>query len=223
MSLEHVVEHDVDCVLEHVVLVDEQDTTLGTSEKIRAHELGLLHRAFSVFIYRKVSNTDADAKTNLNSNAKTDLNANANSELNSNSESERLQFLLQQRHADKYHCGNLWTNTCCSHPRLSETVIEGGERRLKEEMSLEISLHAAGSFIYRAEFSNGLTEHELDHVLLGEYPAGMPITVDPLEVQNFAWVTVAELQQALAKEPHLYTPWFKPALDIALERLCHNY
>lgn len=36
---------------EYVVLVDEQDTEIGSMEKIEAHQKGLLHRAFSVFIF----------------------------------------------------------------------------------------------------------------------------------------------------------------------------
>lgn len=179
---------------ERVILVDEQDKPIGTEEKIRAHELGLLHRAFSVFVFR-----------------------------HNKEENSELQFLLQQRHPDKYHCGGLWTNSCCSHPRENETVALAAQRRLKEEMSLDIVLRPVGSFVYRAEFSNGLTEYEFDHVLLGEYLEGMPILMDANEVQSFAWVTVTQLKQALELQPHLYTPWFKPALTIALEALCLKY
>jgi isopentenyl-diphosphate Delta-isomerase len=38
-------------VVEHVILVDENDVQIGTEEKLRAHQLGLLHRAFSIFLY----------------------------------------------------------------------------------------------------------------------------------------------------------------------------
>ncbi len=34
-----------------VILVDEHDTEIGVKEKIKAHELGKLHRAFSIFIF----------------------------------------------------------------------------------------------------------------------------------------------------------------------------
>lgn len=37
--------------MEEVILVDSDDRELGTTEKLRAHEEGLLHRAFSVFIF----------------------------------------------------------------------------------------------------------------------------------------------------------------------------
>ncbi len=35
----------------HVILVDEQDQPLGSMEKMEAHKKGVLHRAFSVFIF----------------------------------------------------------------------------------------------------------------------------------------------------------------------------
>ena len=37
-------------VEEKIVLVDEQDRAVGVEEKIRVHQLGALHRAFSVFV-----------------------------------------------------------------------------------------------------------------------------------------------------------------------------
>ncbi|MGC4100284.1 isopentenyl-diphosphate Delta-isomerase [Ferruginibacter sp.] len=37
--------------MNRLILVDEQDTALGTAEKMEAHEKALLHRAFSVFIF----------------------------------------------------------------------------------------------------------------------------------------------------------------------------
>ncbi len=32
-------------------------------------------------------------------------------------------ILIQRRAYDKYHCGGLWTNTCCSHPRWNEDLV----------------------------------------------------------------------------------------------------
>lgn len=36
---------------EQVILVDHNDNAIGTMEKMEAHELGKLHRAFSVFVF----------------------------------------------------------------------------------------------------------------------------------------------------------------------------
>ena len=38
---------------EMVILVNEQDQPIGLEEKMAAHEKGLLHRAFSIFIWNK--------------------------------------------------------------------------------------------------------------------------------------------------------------------------
>jgi isopentenyl-diphosphate Delta-isomerase len=38
-------------VIEEVILVDENDLALGRMEKLEAHQKGVLHRAFSVFIF----------------------------------------------------------------------------------------------------------------------------------------------------------------------------
>jgi isopentenyl-diphosphate delta-isomerase len=40
----------------YIVLVDEQDNALGTVEKLAAHQLGYLHRAFSIFIIDRNGN-----------------------------------------------------------------------------------------------------------------------------------------------------------------------
>jgi isopentenyl-diphosphate Delta-isomerase len=38
-------------MIEYVVLVNDQDQSLGNMEKIEAHKMGLLHRAFSIIIF----------------------------------------------------------------------------------------------------------------------------------------------------------------------------
>jgi len=166
---------------EYVILVDEQDQELGSTEKLQAHREGLLHRAFSVLIFRQEA---------------------------------QLEVLLQQRAASKYHSPNLWTNACCSHPRPGEAILEAATRRLEEELGLSLALRQVGQFQYRAEFSNGLTENELDHVLVGQYQ-NEPITPNPKEVQAYQWLAVPDLRQDLEQQPEKYTPWLKKALALA--------
>ena len=79
------------------------------------------------------------------------------------------ELMLQQRAAHKYHSPLLWTNTCCSHQRNGESNIEAGTRRLQEEMGFVTQLNETTSFIYKAPFANGLTEHELDHIMVGRF------------------------------------------------------
>lgn len=127
------------------------------------------------------------------------------------------QLLLQQRALDKYHSGGLWTNTCCSHPRAGETIIDAGRRRLKEEMGMETELTELFQFSYRHEFENGLIEHEYDHVLIG-ISDQLP-EPDPDEVADFRYMNTGTLVLNLMAQPDIYTPWFR----ICLDRVLKNY
>lgn len=120
---------------------------------------------------------------------------------------DKGQLLLQQRAADKYHSPLLWTNTCCSHQRNGETNLEAGKRRLQEEMGFTCNLKEVFSFIYKAPFDNGLTEHELDHVMIGYYNNNPVINKE--EVENFKWMTLEEVKSDIDLQPEIYTEWFK--------------
>ena len=129
---------------------------------------------------------------------------------------DKGEIMLQQRAASKYHSPNLWTNTCCSHPRQGETTIEAGKRRLQEEMGFVTELTDILSFIYKAPF-NGLTEHELDHILIGYYNA--PPTINPEEVADWRWELPEKIKEDIAKHPHRYTEWFKIIFDKFLHQV----
>jgi diphosphomevalonate decarboxylase len=128
---------------------------------------------------------------------------------------QQLELLIQKRQHDKYHCGGLWTNTCCSHPRPGESLLAAAKRRLKEELGIEISLDYHGYFHYIAPFDNQLTENEVDHVFVS-YGDPENLRPDSKEIADLRWMNVNDLKQQLTDTPHLYTPWFKQALEIAL-------
>jgi isopentenyl-diphosphate Delta-isomerase len=117
------------------------------------------------------------------------------------------ELLLQRRAFDKYHSEGLWTNTCCSHPLPGESIKEAGERRLMEEMGMECELSPSFSFIYKAEFENGLSEHELDHVLIG-FSDDTP-HLNPEEAIGFQWLSLSQIQEEIKNKPNHYTAWFK--------------
>jgi isopentenyl-diphosphate delta-isomerase len=162
---------------DYLILVDEKDRQWGKLEKLMVHQLGLLHRAFSVFIF--------------------------------NSKGE---LLLQQRADEKYHSGGLWTNTCCSHPQFGEELSTAIERRLMEEMGMCCKTEFAFSFIYNAEFINGLTEHEFDHVYFG-LSDDLPV-LEKSEVKNYRYITLENLEQEILNQPELYTEWIKLCLPM---------
>lgn len=127
------------------------------------------------------------------------------------------ELLLQRRSKKKYHCGGLWTNTCCSHPRGGETTVGAAERRLFEEMGISCSLKEAFSFCYRVTFPNGLTENEYDHVLMGKSES-LP-KPDPKEVEEWKWVSMKRLKSDIEKNPEIYTYWFKVLLEKLPEKI----
>ena len=129
-------------------------------------------------------------------------------------DSEEPQLLLQQRAAGKYHCPLLWTNTCCSHPHPGETVVAAGKRRLREELGLDADLTDLGWFHYNVHFDNGLSENEIDHVLIGRIDIGTRFDPNPDEVAAVRWVTIAELEKELDHSPKKFTPWLKQALGV---------
>ena len=157
---------------ELVILVDEHDQEIGSMGKLEVHQKGLLHRAFSVFIFNK-----------------------------------KGELLLQQRAADKYHSPQKWTNTCCSHQRIGETTLEAAKRRLQEEMGFVCDVEYAYSFIYKADVGQGLYEHELDHVLIGEYEGEIPFTKS--EVMDFKYSSLEDIDADMILNSSAYTEWFK--------------
>lgn len=161
---------------ESVVLVNENNQEVGVMDKQEAHVKGLLHRAFSIFIFNNEG-----------------------------------QLLLQQRALHKYHSGGLWTNTCCSHPKPGELTLDAAHRRLQEEMGFDCELTEKFSFVYKAEFENGLTEHELDFIYTGTYNANPLLNF--AEANCYKWMSLEEVKTDMHVNPNKYTAWFKIIFD----------
>ena len=168
----------------HVILVTPNDDELGLIDKETAHRYAMLHRAFSVIIYRIRNN--------------------------------HLEILLQRRQLHKYHCGGLWTNSCCSHPLPGETNTAAGEQRLFYEMGIQVPLIQIARFHYVAVLDNAYYENELDYVLVGSYNNDeIPFNIE--EVSEVKWITIPYFLQWLSEKPSEFTPWFKQAMDLFLE------
>lgn len=167
--------------MQTLILVDRQNNPLGTVDRAQAHTSpGILHRAFSVYIFRS-----------------------AGSEL-----------LIQKRHPGKLW-GNVWANSCCSHPRAGEEIDEVASRRLKEELGFSCDLTPVTSLVYRAEDPEGKgAEHEHVTVYRGDVEAGMTVQTNPNEVADWKWVKVTELTNDMKKNPERYAPWFHAGLEL---------
>ena len=123
----------------------------------------------------------------------------------------RGELMLQKRAKEKYHCGGLWTNACCSHPRPGETLAEATKRRLAEEMGMTCELEEIFSFIYKSSFSNGLAEHEFDHVFVGQFD-GEP-NLNPSEAEAWRWINWKDLLADIDRNQDNYTPWFLKIIE----------
>lgn len=130
---------------------------------------------------------------------------------------KKNELLLQQRAKEKYHSPELWTNTCCSHQRNRETNLEAGKRRLYEEMGFVCDLKEVFKFIYKAPFDNGLTEHELDHVMIGYYNEDPVINEE--EVESFQWMKMENVKKDMDQYPEKYTEWFKIIFKESFDKL----
>lgn len=116
------------------------------------------------------------------------------------------ELLLAKRSMLKYHSGGLWANSCCSHPRVGEDVLEAAYRRLPEELGCTaVGLREICAFVYRAQFDNGLCEHEFDHVVVGHCEG--EINPNPAEASEARWVSFDKLAVELAGEPLKFAAW----------------
>ncbi len=117
------------------------------------------------------------------------------------------ELLLQKRATTKYHSANLWTNTCCSHPKPKEDTLDAAKRRLQEEMGLHCEIKYAFNFTYLTEFENGLSEHEFDHVFFC-FSDDVP-KPNPEEVAAYKYLSLPEIETQLKESPQQFTAWFK--------------
>lgn len=121
------------------------------------------------------------------------------------------EMMLQRRALTKYHSAGLWTNACCSHPRPGETALEAAQRRTMEELGIQPHIQHIFSFMYKAAFDNGLTEHEFDHVFIGQW--NDDVHLNPEEVAEIRYLTIEEIRSDMQENPDQYTAWFKIAFD----------
>lgn len=157
---------------EKVILVSPEDKVLGVMNKLEAHQKGVLHRAFSVFLFN-----------------------------------DKGDMLLQKRADCKYHSPQKWTNACCSHPREGETYKDAAIRRLYEELGISTEITEKFHFIYKANVGQGLWEHELDYVFVGNYEGKFHL--NPNEVSEIRYISWENLEQEINENPENFTEWFK--------------
>ena len=176
---------------EAVILVDENDSAIGSASKVSAHyQAGLLHRAFSVLMFdregRLLLQKRADDKVTFPG---VWANSCCSHPLSSDTESELID---------------------------ASGVKRAAIRKLHQELGIspdELSLndfHFVTKMMYSARMNADWIEREIDHILLIQ--ADVDIKINQNEVSEIKWVSKQELHQILAGDIDIggeIAPWFR--------------
>ncbi len=159
---------------ERLILVAADDSVTGFASKRTAHlGSGLLHRAFSIFLFSPAG-----------------------------------KVLLHRRSDGKPLWPGYWTNSCCSHPREGESYEQATRRRLREELGLEAPLQPLYRFEYQARYEDAGAEHELCTVYIGRVAESASVSCNPLEIAAWGWFGIEEVDEIIAADSSVFTPWF---------------
>ena len=176
---------------EAVILVDENDSAIGSASKVSAHyQAGLLHRAFSVLMFdregRLLLQKRADDKVTFPG---VWANSCCSHPLSSDTESELID---------------------------ASGVKRAAIRKLHQELGIspdELSLddfHFVTKMMYSARMNADWIEREIDHILVIQ--ADVDIKMNQNEVSEIKWVSKQELDQILAGDVDIggeIAPWFR--------------
>jgi len=126
------------------------------------------------------------------------------------------ELLLQQRALSKKTWPGVWSNSCCGHVMLHETVAAAAKRRLKYELGITgVKLDVIlPDFRYRAE-KDGVVENEICPVLVG-FTAAMPVP-NPAEVNAVKWVPWQQFVKDVADPAKGYSPWAREEVELLMQ------
>ncbi|KAH7910941.1 NUDIX hydrolase domain-like protein [Hygrophoropsis aurantiaca] len=179
---------------EMCILVDEEDKAIGAMDKKTCHLMeninkGLLHRAFSAFVFRP-----ADGKLLLQQRA-----------------TEKITFPDMWTNTCCSHPLNDFEREKIEKDQLGVRVA--ASRKLEHELGIPPSQTPIDDFQYLTRIhylapSNGMWgEHEIDYILF--LTADVTVTPNVNEIRDHKWVDKAELQSMFDNSANSFTPWFK--------------
>jgi len=126
------------------------------------------------------------------------------------------ELLIQKRSRYKHLWPLFWSNTCCGHPRKGEEYIEAVRRRLKEELGMEVEVKYLFKFKYQATYKNIGSENELCSVYIGK--SDVIPEINKMEVEDWKYISIEQLNKEFKKHPDRYTPWFKIEWEYITEK-----
>jgi len=119
------------------------------------------------------------------------------------------RVLLTRRALSKLTWPGVWSNSCCGHPRPGETDVAAIQRRVREELGvdvvdIEVLLPTFG---YTAADPHGLVENEHCPVYQAAIADPTVLRPDPDEVMDFQWLSWPDLIKTVESAPDLLSPW----------------
>jgi isopentenyl-diphosphate delta-isomerase len=116
------------------------------------------------------------------------------------------EVLLQQRALTKKSWPGVWSNSCCGHVMLHETIEDAARRRLRYELGLNVRdlQIMLPDFRYRAEM-NGIVENEICAVLVAR--CDREPRINPNEVAAIRWISWNEWVSEVAEPGNGYSYW----------------
>ncbi|CAN5147359.1 hypothetical protein BH20ACI2_BH20ACI2_28310 [soil metagenome] len=131
---------------------------------------------------------------------------------------EKGEVLLQQRALTKKTWPGVWSNSCCGHVMLHETIEAAAGRRLKYELGMSVDkLHLIlPDFRYRAE-KDGVVENEICPVFVA-FANSQPVP-NPDEVNDVKWVDWEPFMVDVADPANGYSAWAGDEVELLAENL----
>ncbi len=117
-------------------------------------------------------------------------------------------LLIQRRAPDKDLYADLWDYSVGEHLKPGEEFQAGALRGLREELGIaEVSgLQPLGGLRWVEIEGAGYTDREIQQAFRCEYDGDL--RVDPVEVAEVRYISIAELQAWMTAAPEDFTPWF---------------
>ncbi|KAI0031156.1 Isopentenyldiphosphate isomerase [Vararia minispora EC-137] len=179
---------------ERCILVDENDRAYGAADKKTCHLMeninkGLLHRAFSAFVFRP-----SDGKLLLQRRA-----------------TEKITFPDMWTNTCCSHPLDDFPEEKIEEEQLGVRVA--ASRKLEHELGIPRTQTPVDQFLYLtrihylAPSTGKWGEHEVDYILF--ITADVDVTPNENEIRDHKYVDKAELQAMFEAPENTFTPWFK--------------
>lgn len=123
------------------------------------------------------------------------------------------ELLVTQRAHTKKVWPGVWTNSVCGHPAPDESLTDAIKRRAAYELGIT-ELHdikvMLEEYRYQTPPFNGIIENEFCPVYFAA--TDQQPHPNPEEVDDFYWQSIADLKDAISRDPDTYSYWLKDQL-----------